>query len=320
MESHKSYYLLLENEKITLKTSTGSSIKMQLVDVSLDRKGEKITDCRITVRCNYEIYEIIDDRALFHLFLEARGLMTGDGLDPSLDVEIEAKLSQLELAKLTEFATSAEEVATHLLDASKNQPEDRILETESWFGLYVKQNIPLPPELQETGELKMGYRTIWAEEKPSIIQEKSLLETMMDFFNSQDWTFSQVEGQSTLSMPFKGKSGEWMCYAHTREKRHQCIFYSVCPVKAPESKWLVIVELLTRANYGLPVGNFEMDLEDGEIRYKTGINITGDRLSPEIITQMVTENTKQMDKYLPAILQVTYSDVSPKELIDGIES
>jgi len=32
-------------------------------------------------------------------------------------------------------------------------------------------------------------------------------------------------------------------------------------------------EFLTRANYGLNIGNFEMDFQDGEIRFKTAIDV-----------------------------------------------
>lgn len=44
--------------------------------------------------------------------------------------------------------------------------------------------------------------------------------------------------------------------------------YHILPVKVPEKFRPQICEYITRANYGLTVGNFEMDLHDGELRYK----------------------------------------------------
>ena len=45
--------------------------------------------------------------------------------------------------------------------------------------------------------------------------------------------------------------------------------YAICPLNADEDTRPVVAEYLTRANYGLNNGNFEMDYSDGEIRYKT---------------------------------------------------
>ncbi len=44
--------------------------------------------------------------------------------------------------------------------------------------------------------------------------------------------------------------------------------YTVFPVKAPEEKRGAVAAFLTRANYGLILGSFELDFDDGEIRFK----------------------------------------------------
>ena len=44
--------------------------------------------------------------------------------------------------------------------------------------------------------------------------------------------------------------------------------YHIVPVKVPVEKRAAVCEFITRANYGLTLGNFELDMNDGEIRYK----------------------------------------------------
>ena len=44
-----------------------------------------------------------------------------------------------------------------------------------------------------------------------------------------------------------------------------------------------IAEFLTRTNYSMIIGNFELDFADGEIRYKTSIDVQGDFLRFELI-------------------------------------
>jgi hypothetical protein len=48
-----------------------------------------------------------------------------------------------------------------------------------------------------------------------------------------------------------------------------------------------VAEFLTRANSGMVIGNFELDFADGEIRYKTSIDVEGDKLSYAIIKRLV---------------------------------
>jgi hypothetical protein len=76
---------------------------------------------------------------------------------------------------------------------------------------------------------------------------------------------------------------------------------------------------LTRANSGMIIGNFELDFADGEIRYKTSIDVKGDFLSFELIKQLVYANVMMMDEYLPGIMSVIDSDVEPKDAIAQIE-
>lgn len=89
--------------------------------------------------------------------------------------------------------------------------------------------------------------------------------------------------------------------------------------KTLENKRQAIAEFLTRANSGMIVGNFELDA-DREIRYKTSVDVKGARLSSALIEQIVYANVAMMDKYLPEIMSVIYSEVSPVEAIAQIES
>ncbi len=67
------------------------------------------------------------------------------------------------------------------------------------------------------------------------------------------------------------------------------------------------------------VGNFELDFTDGEISYKTSIDVEGDRLSFALIQRVVYANVTMMDEYLPGMMSVIYGNVSPEEAIAQIE-
>jgi hypothetical protein len=79
------------------------------------------------------------------------------------------------------------------------------------------------------------------------------------------------------------------------------LFYSVCPLRVPAGRRPEVSQFLTGANYGLAAGNFELDFEDGEIRYKTALHIQGDGLDGTLVKRLVRSNGMAMESYLPGI-------------------
>ena len=142
---------------------------------------------------------------------------------------------------------------------------------------------------------------------------------MVNFFTQDDWSFTRIQGDSALRLFYKGKNGQWNCYAQVREEQQQFIFYSICPLQIPEAKRITIAEFITRANYGLLIGNFELDFTDGEVRYKTSIDVDGNGLNFDLIQNLVYANVMIMDEYLPGMIAVIENDVSPEYAVSSIE-
>ena len=148
---------------------------------------------------------------------------------------------------------------------------------------------------------------------------RKIFEAIINFFTEDDWAYTKIQGEPTLRLAFQGQNGKWTCYAKAREQQQQFVFYSICPVKVPETKNLAIAEFIARANFGMIIGNFELDFTDGEIRYKTSIDVEGANLTFTQIKRLVYANVMMMDQYLPGIMSVIDSDVEPKDAIAQIE-
>jgi hypothetical protein len=147
-----------------------------------------------------------------------------------------------------------------------------------------------------------------------------IFETVQRFFTDDEWYYMQLDNQPILQMGFQGRNGKWSCYAQVNSEQKLFFFYSVCPINVPEDKRSLIAEFITRANYGIKIGNFELDFNDGEVRYKTSIDVENDDLSPALISNHVYANIWTMDRYLPGIMSVVYSDEEPADAIQKIEA
>jgi hypothetical protein len=146
----------------------------------------------------------------------------------------------------------------------------------------------------------------------------SLFSILTDFFTQNDWTFTKLTGDLALHTSFQGQNAAWDCYAKIREAQQQFVFYSICPIAIPKTKRNKIAQFLTLANYGTIIGNFELDYTDGEIRYKTSIDVEGDRLTPALIHRLVYTNITMMDEYIPGI-QSVLAGQDPGKVISSIE-
>ncbi|MEO1427799.1 MAG: YbjN domain-containing protein [Cyanobacteria bacterium J06633_8] len=147
-----------------------------------------------------------------------------------------------------------------------------------------------------------------------------MLETIIDVFEEIDWEYELDSEEQTVLLNYDDTDvGSWTCYAVVREKQQQCLFYSECPIEIPEERWLAVAEFLMLANFGMPIGNFEMDSDNGKVRFKTGIDVEGDRLSAALFKAIVRANLTMMSQYLPGIVEVALEDSSPSDAIYEVE-
>jgi hypothetical protein len=146
-----------------------------------------------------------------------------------------------------------------------------------------------------------------------------ILDAVGQFFKADDWPHTLMEEKSAYKTGFEGKNGQFNCYAQERAELDQFVFYAVFPVRASESVMPAVVEFITRANSGMIIGNFELDYADGEIRYKTSVDVEDvDALEP-LIRHLVYASVVTMDKYFKGLMRVIYAGISPADAITEVE-
>jgi hypothetical protein len=139
------------------------------------------------------------------------------------------------------------------------------------------------------------------------------------FFEADNWPFEQMEERPVLRTAWKGRNLEFPVYFQAREEQQQICVYSVLPAQTPEDRRGRMAEFVTRANYGLVVGNFELDYGDGEVRYKTSADVEGIETSMLFLRNLVYANVFTFDRYAPGIMLVLGGDASAEEAVASVE-
>ncbi len=122
-----------------------------------------------------------------------------------------------------------------------------------------------------------------------------------------------------IFLGMNGKNTSLECIVTENEKMEQVTIYASLPNRVPEELRGKAAEYLTRANWGLRNGNFEMDYSDGEVRYKTFVDIEGSQLVPKMVQNLFTANIMTADRYFPGLQKVIYGGMAPEAAITEIE-
>jgi hypothetical protein len=140
-----------------------------------------------------------------------------------------------------------------------------------------------------------------------------------NFLEQDGWHPQRLEDRFVYGMLVNGKNGDIRCYAHIRMDLEQFIFYAVSPIKAGDEVRRDVAEFITRANFGLRIGNFELDYMDGSVRYKSSLDFEGEILTAGLIRNAIYSAVRTMDDYLGGLMRVIFAGLTPLEAIQEVE-
>jgi len=136
---------------------------------------------------------------------------------------------------------------------------------------------------------------------PASDGSQTLLGELKRVFVENGWPYTDVDGAPVLVSELSGPEGPWDFYAQAVEGKDLVLLYSIAPRRVPEALRPEVAAFLTRANYGLADGNFELDFDDGEVRFKTVLHVQGDGLDALLVKRIVRANGTALETYLPSI-------------------
>jgi hypothetical protein len=70
---------------------------------------------------------------------------------------------------------------------------------------------------------------------------------------------------------------------------------------------------MNRINHSLVYGNFEMDMADGEIRFRTTVESDND-IQESMIERVLNGNLSLSDKHFWALMAVVFGSVEPEDV------
>ena len=110
--------------------------------------------------------------------------------------------------------------------------------------------------------------------------ETVITDSLKDYLDNQQWHYTQyppkdADTQQTmhLSLRMRHKDIECGYLFRIQERNGLLAVYGILPFLIPDTHQSAAMLLVSQINYDMIIGNLEMDVNDGEIRYKHAIDV-----------------------------------------------
>lgn len=151
---------------------------------------------------------------------------------------------------------------------------------------------------------------------------KKITTAINNFLNEDDWHFAFDEqgGSFKFGLTLKSKIKHIEYIVEVQED--EFLVYAVSPIGADEDDekmMKTMAEFICRANYGLKNGNFELDMRNGEIRYKSFVSCGGITPTPEMIKRSIYCPATMFEQYSDGIVDIILGNATAKSAIEKCE-
>ncbi|MGY6502405.1 MAG: YbjN domain-containing protein [Acidimicrobiales bacterium] len=109
------------------------------------------------------------------------------------------------------------------------------------------------------------------------------------------------------------------CAVVVVEDLGQLVVYCVHPDRVDDPSRSLVGELATRANSRLTVGNLEIDLDEGQVRFRTGLAVGDSPVTEEMVKRVIYDNAASAVAYFPLVSAVVDGSMTPTEAVTSLE-
>jgi hypothetical protein len=118
----------------------------------------------------------------------------------------------------------------------------------------------------------------------------------------------------------RGRSGgDFRCIGFLTAELDLFQFIVIFPDHVPVKRRRAMAEAITMANFGMKLGFFELDMDDGELRVHTASACVPNSLPESVVDWCVSSGLAIADRYYGALQSVSWGGVAPADAIFAAE-
>ena len=148
---------------------------------------------------------------------------------------------------------------------------------------------------------------------------RQALDTVKEVLEKAELTPKPIEGGNGFEAHFAEDGPRVRGVALVLEAE-KFVFYFEFKQKATRKTVRATMEYITRANYDLTIGNFELDVDGGLVRYKSSLDFSGVDLSAVLVRNIIVSGIYVLETYSTGLIAVVEGKMSLEKAIEAAEA
>lgn len=141
-------------------------------------------------------------------------------------------------------------------------------------------------------------------------------ETLVGHFESNGLNFNSDQEHKVVFFTMCGDAAVYTCRFRITHDDDVLQIDLALPVLARQPKVREqVLELVARANHGLPVGRFDLDLSDGQVTFHIGHAFGSSGLQDDDVRRLFSTAMATVDRYFPALMRLMYGGHTPEDAV-----
>jgi len=143
---------------------------------------------------------------------------------------------------------------------------------------------------------------------------------VLHFLAGDGWPVAPdtFDGLPCIRTRFDGSTDSWDCRARPYDPFGQLAFESILPLTIPTTELNAVTQLVIRVNWRLLTGAFQLDLDSGELVFRTMFFVSdGAEISESLCRGLIYSNVLTVDRCLAEFRAAAAGD-DPAQVYDRL--
>ena len=145
-------------------------------------------------------------------------------------------------------------------------------------------------------------------------------DVMIDALTADGWKFKTSSHEDHVRLQFTagGETGRFFVSLVARDELRLANVIVRLPIRVPTGRRHAVAGLVAHMNYLRCLGAFELDLRDGDLVFRSDLQVVDGQLGQEAVTKTLGASLAACDDALPLVARVAFADEAPESAL-GLE-
>jgi hypothetical protein len=143
---------------------------------------------------------------------------------------------------------------------------------------------------------------------------RNLMAVVRAMLEGNGYTATEMDA-TTVQLAIGNQHGIYQVYFTATDANDLVRVVSHYGSRVPVDRRAAVGEALTRINWRTSIGSFDMDLSDGDVRFRIGMDVEEGLLSQKMANNMLGFAMHMMERYHEPLMRIAFGDADPETAV-----